>query len=63
MAHLVKYDSIHGVLNQKVSFLRIRLVLMINPYLFFHEREIKNLDWKSVNVDIVIESTGKIQNI
>mgnify|MGYP006159535597 FL=1 len=61
MAHLAKYDSIHGVLNQKVSFNEDSIIIDGKSYLFFHEREIKNLDWKSVNVDIVIESTGKFK--
>ena len=53
MAHLVKYDSIHGVLNQNVSFSENSIIIDDKSFLFFHEREIKNLDWKSVNVDIV----------
>ena len=61
MAHLVKYDSIHGVLNQKVSFSDDSIIIDDKSFLFFHEREIKNLDWKAVNVDIVIESTGKFK--
>ena len=61
MAHLIKYDSIHGVLNQNVSFSDDSIVIDEKSFLFFHEREIKNLDWKSVNVDIVIESTGKFK--
>ena len=34
---------------------------MINgqQFLFFHEKSIANLDWKSLNIDYVIESTGK----
>ena len=59
MAHLIKYDSIHGVLNQEVSFSDDSILINKKAYLFFHEKEIKNLNWKSLNVDIVIESTGK----
>ena len=61
MAHLVKYDSIHGVLNQKVTFSEDSINIDDKSYLFFHEKEIKNIDWKSVHVDIVIESTGKFK--
>jgi len=61
MAHLVKYDSIHGVLNHKVSFSEDSISIDDKTYLFFHDREIKNLDWKSLNIDIVIESTGKFK--
>jgi glyceraldehyde 3-phosphate dehydrogenase len=59
MAHLVKYDSIHGVLNQKVSFTDDSIRIDDKEFLFFHESTIKNLNWKAVNVDIVIECTGK----
>lgn len=59
MAHLVKYDSIHGVLNQKVSFTDNSIRIDDKEFLFFHESTIKNLNWKAVNVDIVIECTGK----
>lgn len=59
MAHLIKYDSIHGVLNQKVSFSDDAISIDDKQFLFFHESAIKNLNWKAVNVDIVIECTGK----
>ncbi|MFY8069717.1 MAG: type I glyceraldehyde-3-phosphate dehydrogenase [Flavobacterium sp.] len=59
MAHLIKYDSIHGVLNQKVSFSDDSISIDDKQFLFFHENAIKNLNWKAVNVDIVIECTGK----
>ena len=59
MAHLTKYDSIHGVLPYAVSFDENGIVVDGKPYLFFHEKEISNLDWKSLDIDIVIESTGK----
>ena len=61
MAHLVKYDSIHGVLQESVSFSNDSITINQNNYLFFHESNIENLDWKSLNIDIVIESTGKFK--
>lgn len=59
MAHLVKYDSIHGVLPFAVSTDEKGILLDGQHYLFFHEKRICNLDWKSLNIDYVIESTGK----
>ena len=59
MMHLTKYDSIHGVLKETISCTETALVINDKSYLFFHEREIKNLDWKALNIDIVIEATGK----
>ena len=35
MAHLVKYDSIHGVLNHKVSFSEDSIIIDEKSFLFF----------------------------
>lgn len=59
MAHLLKYDSIHGVLPQEISSDTKGIIVAQKHYLFFHEKSITNLDWKSLNIDVVIESTGK----
>jgi len=62
MSHLIKYDSIHGVLKEKVSHTSNSIVINDKSYLFFNEKEIKNLDWKSLNIDIVVEATGKFKS-
>ena len=62
MAHLIKYDSIHGVLQESVSFADDSITINNNNYLFFHESNIENLDWKSLNIDVVIECTGKFKS-
>ena len=59
MAHLLKYDSIHGVLSSDVSFDENSILVDGKSYAFFHQKEIKNLDWKTLDIDFVIESTGK----
>jgi glyceraldehyde 3-phosphate dehydrogenase len=59
MAHLVKYDSIHGVLPFDCSYDNDNLIVDGRSYPFFHEREIASLDWASVAADIVVEATGK----
>ena len=59
MAHLVKYDSIHGVLPNTVSHDDAGILVDGKHFLFFHEKKISNLDWKSIDIDYVIESTGK----
>lgn len=59
MAHLVKYDSIHGKLPYECSFTEDSIVINEKSYLFYHEKSISNLDWKSLKIDFVIESTGK----
>jgi glyceraldehyde 3-phosphate dehydrogenase len=59
MAHLLKYDSIHGVLPFEVDSDDKDIIVNGQHFLFFHEKSIANLDWKSLNIDYVIESTGK----
>jgi glyceraldehyde 3-phosphate dehydrogenase len=62
MAHLIKYDSIHGILSNTVSFDEQSIIIDGKSYVFFHEKEIKNLNWSDLNIDIVIEATGKFKS-
>ncbi|WP_295338261.1 type I glyceraldehyde-3-phosphate dehydrogenase [Flavobacterium sp.] len=59
MAHLIKYDSIHGVLPHEVSYNEHSIIVAGKHFAFFHEKDIANLQWN--NVDFVIESTGKFK--
>jgi glyceraldehyde 3-phosphate dehydrogenase len=59
MAHLLKYDSIHGVLPLVVSYDDNGLVVADKKYVFFHEKEISKLNWKDLAIDMVVEATGK----
>lgn len=59
MAHLIKYDSIHGVLPHTVIANENGFSIDGQDFLFFHEKNISDLNWKELNIDFVIESTGK----
>ncbi|WP_396179795.1 type I glyceraldehyde-3-phosphate dehydrogenase [Flavobacterium sp.] len=59
MAHLIKYDSIHGVLPYECTYDADAIVVNGTSYLFFHEKEISHLPWKNHNIDLVVECTGK----
>ena len=61
MSHLIKYDSIHGVLKANCTFTDNAILINEKEFLFFHESKIENLDWKSLNIDFVIEATGKFK--
>ncbi len=61
MAHLTKYDSIHGILGADVSFDEDGILVGGKHFAFLHEREVKNIDWTRFDVDVVIESTGKFK--
>lgn len=61
MAHLLKYDSIHGVLPYEVNYSQNSISINGINYPFFHEKEIENINWH--NVDFVIECTGKYKTL
>lgn len=61
MAHLLKYDSIHGILKEEVLVIETGISVANSNILFFHEKEIQNLHWKNLDIDFVIESTGKFK--
>ena len=61
MAHLIKYDSIHGVLPLVCSYHDDAILVDGKSYLFFHQKNIENLNWKSLEIDVVIEATGKFK--
>ncbi|MDH3454738.1 MAG: type I glyceraldehyde-3-phosphate dehydrogenase [Desulfuromonadales bacterium] len=62
LAHLLKYDSIHGVLADKVSATADSIQIGGKSIKVFSERDPAALPWKALGVDIVIESTGFFTN-
>jgi len=58
MAHLLKYDSVHGRYEGQVAVSDNGLVVDGTELRFFAERDPSALPWKEVGADIVIESTG-----
>lgn len=59
MAHLIKYDSIHGVLPYTVTSDETSIIVNGKPFLFFTEKEILKLKWADSDIDFVIEATGR----
>ncbi len=59
MAHLLKYDSIHGVLTVDVTHTEDSLVVAEKSIRYTRQASLENLQWN--NVDVVIESTGKFK--
>jgi len=58
MAHLLKYDSVLGVLPYKVKSHKEGISVDDDVITVFSERDPKHLPWGEVGVDVVIESTG-----
>jgi glyceraldehyde 3-phosphate dehydrogenase len=59
LAHLLKYDSVTGRLNQDVRVDGQNIIVGGNVIKVLAERDPANLPWAELNVDIVIESTGR----
>ncbi|MEI7547524.1 MAG: type I glyceraldehyde-3-phosphate dehydrogenase [Actinomycetota bacterium] len=58
MAHLLKYDSVLGVLPQTIKATKNGISVDGDELRVVSERDPKNLPWKELGVDVVIESTG-----
>ena len=59
LAHLLKYDSVGGVLSEDVSYTADSITVGDKTIKVFEERDPANLPWGELGVDIVIESTGR----
>ncbi len=58
LAHLLKYDSVHGIFQADVQAKDNSLIVDGHEIKISAERSPEKLPWKDLNVDIVIESTG-----
>jgi len=59
LSHLLKYDSIHGVLNEVISFDKNHIIVNDRLIPLYNKSHPKDIDWSSIQPDFVIESTGK----
>jgi len=62
LAYLLKYDSIHGVLDVPVEAKDDYLIVDSRPIKILAVRDPKDLPWRNLGVDYVIESTGRFTN-
>jgi len=58
LAHLLKYDSVHGRLNQEISHTKNSLLVGGKEIQIFSEKDPSRLPWRELGVDIVMECTG-----
>jgi glyceraldehyde 3-phosphate dehydrogenase len=59
LAHLLKYDSVHGTMQADVKASGDAIVIDGHEVKAFAIREPENLPWKDLGIDVVLESTGK----
>ena len=61
LAHLLKYDSVHGAYPGSVEVTGDGLVVDGDEILVFSEPDPANLPWRELGVDVVVESTGRFR--
>ena len=59
LAHLLQYDSVHGIFSQAVKASDKSLIIGKKKVLVLSETEPNRLPWKKLKIDVVIESTGR----
>src|SRR5438876_208629 len=59
LAHLLKYDSVHGKLAVSVEAKEDHLLVGGKPIKILAQKDPKDLPWRDLGVEYVIESTGR----
>jgi glyceraldehyde 3-phosphate dehydrogenase len=59
LAHLLKYDSVHGRFAGEVAYDAENLIVNGQKIRVYAEKDPKNLPWASNQIDVVLESTGR----
>ncbi|WP_299213526.1 type I glyceraldehyde-3-phosphate dehydrogenase [uncultured Aquimarina sp.] len=61
LSHLLKYDSIHGVVTHDISHKDNSVVVNNKLIPLLNEKHPGDCNWKKHNIDIVVEATGKFK--
>lgn len=59
LAHLLKYDSVHGTIPNRVEFADDALIVDGKTIKVFAQKDPAQLPWRDLGIELVIESTGK----
>lgn len=62
LAHMLKYDSVHGKFQGTVEVEDNAIIVNGKRVQLLDQRDPKLLPWKELNIDIVIEATGKFNS-
>ena len=58
LSHLLKYDSVHGIIENEVSCTEDALIVDGKEIKVLSQKDPAQLPWGALDIDIVIESTG-----
>ncbi len=59
LAHLLRYDTSYGVYDKTVAVKSGKLIVGKNETLVLSEKDPTLLPWKKLNIDVVLECTGR----
>ena len=59
LAHLLKYDSVYGNYDKSVGHKQEAIVIDNREFKILSEKEPTKLPWKDLDVDVVLECTGR----
>ncbi len=62
LAHLLKYDSVHGKFKKSVEARDGALIVDGKEIKVYAERDPAKLPWRDMEVDVVVESTGRFRD-
>ena len=62
LAHLLKYDSNYGIYEKDVKSDDDGIIIDGKKIKLFQQKDIMNLPWRDLEIDIVIECTGAYKN-
>ena len=63
LAHLLRYDSVHGRFNYQVEIKNQKLFVNNKEVIICNQRDPKKLPWKEMNIDLVFECTGAFTSL
>lgn len=58
MTYMLKYDTVHGNFNKKISYKGDKLIIDNKEISIFAQKNPENIPWKQVNAEYIVESTG-----
>ncbi len=58
LAHLFKYDSVHGISKHEISHDEKHLIIDGNKIPVTAQKDVASIPWSSVGAEIIVESTG-----
>ncbi|MFD1426039.1 glyceraldehyde-3-phosphate dehydrogenase [Kroppenstedtia sanguinis] len=62
LAHLVKYDTIHGTVEDEIRGDEDRLIVNGKEVKLVSDRDPARLPWEDLDIDLVVEATGKFRD-